>query len=85
MNWRVLALAASLTWAVGAYADEDANLDVSYSETSKELTIKFNDGSKYTYADVSAETAADLQKAESKGEYFNKNIRGKYKATKVTE
>lgn len=47
------------------------------------LTIDFPNGSQYSYADVPQQVYIDFMNAESKGKFFNQNIKGKYKAEKV--
>jgi len=56
---------------------------VRYAATEQVLTVTFADGSRYNYAGVPAAVAEELEKAESKGEAFNRLIKGKYTSTKV--
>jgi hypothetical protein len=42
------------------------------------LIVYMNDGSKLEYSGVSRTTFNDFQKAESKGGFFNRQIRNKY-------
>jgi hypothetical protein len=42
------------------------------------LTIEFKNGSVYHYHIVESKVYKDFLKAESKGKYFHKHIRGKY-------
>ena len=86
MKYMAALLAAAGLWIGQAFAGEDSTLGAtSYDAESKVLTVSFSDGDKYAYAEVPQATVDELNKAESKGEYFNKNIRGKYTATKVSE
>jgi hypothetical protein len=50
----------------------------SYRARQRELDIVFQTARSYTYFDVPPETHAGLKSASSKGEYFNRNIRGRY-------
>lgn len=50
--------------------------DASYNPSWAMLTLTFQDGSRYQYR-VSPRIWREYQKAESKGEYFSKNIRGR--------
>lgn len=42
------------------------------------LTIWFDSGGRYDYFDVPEQVYVGLMRAESKGRYFNQNIRGRY-------
>lgn len=57
-----------------------------YDAASKTLAIRFqNSALVYHYADVPAETADALIKAESIGKVFGSLVRGKYRHTTVGE
>lgn len=47
------------------------------------LTITFTSGGKYKYDNIPAEVIDGLWNAESAGQFYHKNIRGKYDATKL--
>lgn len=47
------------------------------------LEIKFHSGGKYQYSKVPKTEYEDLLSAESKGKYFNQNIKGSYAFKKV--
>jgi hypothetical protein len=47
------------------------------------LEVTFKTGHIYAYSPVSRLEHARLMAAESRGEYFNKNIKGKVKALKI--
>jgi len=49
-----------------------------YDDKSKELTIAFVKGGSHTYSNVPKSVANGLQRAGSKGKYFNANIRNEY-------
>lgn len=46
-----------------------------YDETRKDLKVNFNSGRIYVYTPVSEEFFNKISKAESKGKFFNKNIK----------
>ena len=65
---------------------ESSNLDsVGYDEEDKVLTIKFNKGGVYNYYGVDKKIYDELMKAESKGKYFHKKVKGKFKYLKVDD
>lgn len=49
-----------------------------YNGTDKELEISFPNGKKYRYYGVEEKEWKGLCSAESAGEYFSQNIKGKY-------
>ncbi len=49
-----------------------------YSAARRELTIRFQSGKTYTYMDVPEDVHAGMRVAASKGEYFNREIRGRF-------
>ena len=46
-----------------------------YDENRKDLTVNFKSGKLYVYTPVSQKFYNKLSKSESKGKFFNKNIR----------
>jgi KTSC domain len=62
----------------------DSIAAVKHDPASRTLTVQFNNGGLYTYADVSADQHASLMRADSIGTHFHKNIRPNFKAKKVT-
>ena len=48
---------------------------VAYDPRRSILQVEFRDGATYEYADVPVETYHDLLQADSKGAYFNRNVR----------
>lgn len=50
----------------------------------RELLIVFTSGRRYLYADVPKEVAAAFDAAESKGTFFNAEIRDRYDYTEIT-
>lgn len=46
-----------------------------YDNTRQDLKVNFKSGKIYVYTPVSQEFFTKLTKAQSKGSYFNKNIR----------
>ncbi len=55
----------------------------SYEPTTKILTIEFHDGSRYAHKPVPENVYQEFVNAPSQGQYFNANIRRKYKETKL--
>ena len=53
----------------------------SYDSTSRTLKVTYPSGVTYCYAKVPAHVAAAFGRAESKGMFMGKYIRGKYEAT----
>ena len=49
---------------------------------NKKLEIQFKNGT-YRYSDVEKEVYDNLLKSESKGKYFYKNIKGKYRFERI--
>lgn len=49
--------------------------NLTYDENRKDLIIKFKSGKLYVYTPVSQAFFNKLTNAESKGKFFNKNIR----------
>jgi hypothetical protein len=49
-----------------------------YDAARRELRIVFQTGRRYTYLDVPQETYAAMKASFSKGEYFNREIRGRF-------
>lgn len=55
---------------------------IAYDEASEALTIEFVSGETYVYAGVPKAVYEALMAAESKGEYFQGNIKGRYEFSK---
>lgn len=51
---------------------------VGYSEADNVMTVAFKNGSTYTYQGVPQKTYQAFLDSESKGKYFNRNIRGQF-------
>lgn len=49
-----------------------------YSESTGRLTVEFSSGHTYSYSNVPKETVTDFRRSESKGTFFNEQIRGKF-------
>jgi len=49
--------------------------NLEYDETRRDLKVNFISGKVYVYTPVSNEFFTKLTKSESKGKFFNKNIR----------
>ena len=56
---------------------------VGYDNTTLVLEIEFHDGGIYQYLDFSKSSYDDFVKAGSKGSYFHRHIKGKYRARKT--
>lgn len=82
----VLSLSACLKTGSGGVKSEsvksEAISSVDYNPESKDLTLAFERGT-YTFDGVPQDVYDGLLASESKGAYFQKNIKGKYKAAKV--
>lgn len=61
-----------------------SNIDsVGYDDDTRELRIRFNDGSVYSYQGVDHADHAALMNATSIGSYFHKHIKTFYAGTKL--
>lgn len=49
-----------------------------YDPAKQVFTVKFSNGTHYAYAGVSQKTVDEFHKAESKGAFFAREIRGKH-------
>lgn len=56
---------------------------VGYENKSKILEIEFQSGVVYQYLDVPKKVHEGLRRAESKGKYFNGEIRDEYEFVRV--
>lgn len=56
---------------------------VRYDEKSSTLEIEFHNGRIYQYFDVPAGIFDELTKAESKGQFFNQQIKGHFRYARV--
>ena len=54
-----------------------------YDDETKEMHITFASGGKHCFKDVPKEVYDELNKAESKGSHFHRNVRRKYASHKV--
>lgn len=64
--------------------DNSSNIKaIGYDEASKTAYVEFNNGSKHSYADVPQNVFEGLSSAESKGSYFNENIKNAFTSTKL--
>ena len=95
---RCLALITALVWLITSFpsraaaADEKIRLrpvesssiaKVGYNATYRHLVVEFRSGATYRYAEVPRARARAFLKAESKGQYFVRNIRSKYAFTRM--
>ena len=58
--------------------------DVEYEVGSKVMTVKFKNGRTYEYANVPREVFQELLTSDSKGRFFNQNIRDNYTFKETT-
>ncbi len=56
---------------------------IGYNPESQTLEIEFNSGGLYQYAGVPEGEHEAMMNADSKGEYLNANIKGRYPYTKL--
>jgi lysyl-tRNA synthetase class 2 len=56
---------------------------VEYDEDTSELDITFKSGKTYRYREVPPDVYSDLLDAESKGEFFNENIKDTFDFVEV--
>jgi hypothetical protein len=54
-----------------------------YDPAERRLDIRFVSGRLYSYHEVPSEIGLGMARAFSKGEYFNKHIRDRYRFTRV--
>ena len=52
-------------------------------ELDQGLYVLFNDGTEYLYEKASYQVFKDWLKAESKGKFFNMEVRGKFKGVEI--
>ena len=60
---------------------------IGYNPLTEQLsvTMQKNAGTTYVFRGVGRKTANDFVEANSKGQYFNRNIRGSFPTTKVAD
>ena len=63
--------------------DSSSLASVGFAREVKVLEIEFRSGAVYRYLGVPLTVFEGLKKAESKGHYFTKSIRGKYEFCRV--
>jgi len=57
---------------------------VAYDEKSKTLEVEYNNGRRYQLSGISAHHHDNLVNADSVGNYYNLNLRGKFKTVELT-
>jgi len=55
-----------------------------YAADRSILEVQFRDGTSYQFIDVPTECADQLLASESKGAYFNRNIRNRFRYQRVS-
>jgi len=58
---------------------------IGYNPLTEQLSVTMlkNTGTTYVFRGVGRKTANDFAEANSKGQYFNRNIRGRFTTTKI--
>ncbi len=85
-------LAAGLLMLVPAYGEpiqrvlvKSSNLQsVGFDPKTKTLEIEFLHGGVYRYFEVPEPLHAELMKAESKGSFFQKNVKSKFRFERIS-
>ena len=58
---------------------------ISYDAGTEKLSVSMRtNNTTYTYAGVPQKLVTELTSAQSKGKFFNRNIRGRFPATKIS-
>lgn len=57
--------------------------DIYYNRITNEMKITFNSGKTYSYANVPVEVYEMFKKADSKGSFFSRVIKGRFTAEKI--
>lgn len=63
--------------------DSSSLKSVGYDASEKTLEVEFHHGAVYVYLDVPQDVFEELKTAESKGRFFNSNIRSVYTHAKL--
>jgi hypothetical protein len=58
--------------------ESDAIRDIDYDEERAKLIVQFSDGDRYVYVGVPGEVHRSFVDADSKGQFFAFEIRGRY-------
>lgn len=58
--------------------------NIAYDTAARELWVTFTSGRRYVYEDVAAEVVHSFQHADSRGAFFNHEIRDRYPYREVT-
>ena len=56
----------------------------SYDKDERQLEVEFTTGRRYAYLEVPEDVAAQMRAAFAKGEFFNREIRGRYRFVKLS-
>ena len=57
---------------------------LAYDAPQRQLELEFRNGAVYRYSDVPEGTYQELRLADSKGQYFNRHIRGRFPTRSVS-
>lgn len=63
--------------------DSSSLKSVGYDASAQTLEVEFNHGAVYVYKGVPQDVFEELKAAESKGRFFNSNIRDRYPHTNL--
>jgi len=63
--------------------DSSSLKSVGYDASAQTLEVEFHHGAVYVYLDVPQDVFEELKAAESKGLFFNSNIRDRYPHTNL--
>jgi len=70
---------------IDRYAVDSSNLkSVGYDESRQTLAVEFASGNVYHYAGVPTEVFEELSLSKSLGQFYAKNIKGKFASTVMT-
>lgn len=63
---------------------DSSNIEaIGYDDAQQELHVQFLSGSTYVYAAVSEETFQELLRADSKGSFFNREVKPNFEHRQV--
>jgi KTSC domain-containing protein len=60
------------------WVDSSSIDQIGYDEDNRELWIRFKSGETYAHSDVPATTHEEIMRADSKGSYFNREVKPNY-------
>lgn len=57
--------------------------NIDYNKNNQSLDVTFSDNTRYRYTGIDEKMYNNLKTAKSHGNYFNSNIRNKFKSVKI--